>query len=67
MFTMEKDFFERQALENVLQAQRRISCTGDAKEVARITKFLLSLTKKREDVLMELIPEKSQERDDKPV
>lgn len=64
---MEKDFFERQALENVLEAQRRISRTGSAKEVIRITKFLLALSKKRKDVLMELIPEKSQERDDEPV
>lgn len=63
MFILEKDYIKRQALENVLEAQRRISRTGDAKEVVRITKFLLSLSKKRKDVLMELVPENSQERD----
>lgn len=63
MLALEKDLIERQAIENVLAAQKRISRTGDAKEVARITKLLLSLLKKRKDVLVEVIPENSQERD----
>lgn len=63
LFVMEKDYIERQAIENVLAAQKRIANTGDAKEVARITKLLLSLLKKRKDVLVDVISENSQERD----
>ena len=55
--TTEKAFVEEQVTKNLLSAHKRIaeSENGSARDLIRMSRFLLRLTKKRDDVLIDAI------------
>lgn len=57
----------QEVIKNLLNAHKRIADSGRASEVIRITKFILKLSEKRNDVLINFIPEGDKERRDDPV
>ena len=42
-------------MKNLLSAHKRIADSGEVSDLIRITKYLLRLSEKREDVLIEVV------------
>ena len=58
---------EQETIKNLLSAQRRIAESGNAKDVIRISRYLLRLAEKRGNVLVDTIPEGEEQRCGNPV
>lgn len=43
--------------ENLLKAHKILACKGNAFQIIILTRYLLKLLKKREDVLIDVVPE----------
>lgn len=52
-----KNIIRQNVIKNLLSAHKRIADEGNPKELIRITRFLLKLAEKFEDVLVEFISE----------
>ncbi len=51
----------QEAIKNLLNAQKRIADSGSASDVIRITRFILKLVDKRDDVLINIVSEGDEE------
>lgn len=57
----------QEAIKNLLNAQKRIADSGSASDVIRITRFILKLVDKRDDVLINIVSEGDEEGRYNPV
>ena len=53
---------QKETIENLLSAQKRIADSGSTRDVIKITNFLLHLSEKVRDVLIDVGPECHEER-----
>lgn len=51
----QKDLVTQEVMKNLLSAHKRIADSGEVSDLIRITKYLLRLSEKREDVLIEVV------------
>ena len=58
---------ENETIRNLLSAQRRIAESGNAKDVIRISRYLMRLAEKRGNVLIDIFPEGEKKWCDDPV
>lgn len=50
-----KDAVEQETIKNLLHAQKRIAESGNARDLIRVSRYLLRLSKTRNDVLADTI------------
>ncbi len=58
---------EEQAIKNLLSAHKRIAENGSAKDAIRISKYILKISKKVGDVLIDVGAESDQDRRCDPI
>lgn len=63
----EGDLIRQGVTKNLLSAHKRIAENGNADDVIRLSEYLFRLAKKRDNVLVDLVPENQERRSDKPV
>lgn len=62
-----KELVKDEVMKNLLSAHERIADCGTTTEIIRLSKYLLKLANKRNDVLVDIAAEENQERRNDPV
>ena len=57
MLVSQKKQVQASILDNLLKAHKILACKGNAFQIIILTRYLLKLLKKREDVLIDVVPE----------
>lgn len=67
MLISQKQQIEDSVIKNLLSAHERIAGSGKVFDLVCLSKYLFRLAEKREDILIDLLPESNQERCGEPV
>ena len=57
MLISQKQQIENAIIKNLLSAHERLAGSGSAADLIRLSKYIFRLAKKREDVLVDIVPE----------